>query len=69
MATLMDTKNAYIGFRCAPEIKAALERAAEKDGRTLANLLNRELAQLVADRGWLIEAAPPKRTRKTASTG
>lgn len=42
-------KTSPLGFRVEPETKAALERAAKDDGRSVSSLIERVL------RTWLIE--------------
>jgi predicted HicB family RNase H-like nuclease len=46
-------KTAAISVRVAPEIKAAAEKAATADGRTLANWVERVLAQKLREGGYL----------------
>jgi predicted HicB family RNase H-like nuclease len=46
-------KTAAISVRVAPEIKAAAEKAAKADGRTLANWVEQILARELREKGHL----------------
>jgi len=46
-------------FRLDPEIKAALEKAAEVDGRSMANLTDRILRAWLTENGHLGEHKKP----------
>ena len=42
-----------LGFRVEPEIKAALERAAKDDDRSVSSLVERVLKAWLVERGYL----------------
>ncbi len=46
-------KTASIGIRVDPTVKAAAEKAAAADGRTLANWIERLMAQKLREQGYL----------------
>ena len=46
-------KTASIGIRVDPAIKTAAEKAAAADGRTLANWIERLMAQTLREQGYL----------------
>lgn len=46
-------RTAAIGVRVEPEIKAAAERAAEDDHRTVASLLEKLLVAYLREHGYL----------------
>lgn len=49
-------KTAQINWRVEPELKAAAEKGAEAEGRTLTNLIERLLVEFLRKKGlW-----PPK---------
>jgi hypothetical protein len=50
-------------FRLAPEIKAAAEKAARDDHRSLSSLLEKVLADYLRQRGYLPKAKGKKRKR------
>lgn len=45
--------NAPLGFRVDPELKAALEKAAAEDSRSLSSLVKKILTDWARDRGLL----------------
>jgi hypothetical protein len=47
------TRAAQVGLRLPPEIKAAAERAAADDHRTLTSLIEKLLADYLRERGYL----------------
>jgi len=47
------TRSTAIGIRVEPEIKAAAERAAAKDRRTLASLVEKVLVEWLEANGYL----------------
>lgn len=42
-----------VSFRLSPEIKAAAEKAAKDDSRSLSNLIEKVLADWLRERGYL----------------
>jgi hypothetical protein len=44
-------------MRLAPDVKAALEKAAKDDGRSLSNLTDRILREWLAEKGYLPQPA------------
>jgi len=52
------TKTATLISRVDPEIKAALERAAVADARSLSAMIERILAEWLRRRGYLPKASP-----------
>lgn len=42
-----------LGFRVDPEVKAALERAAKDDHRSLSSLIDKILVEWLRERGYL----------------
>lgn len=46
-----------LGVRVEPEIKAALERAAKDDDRSVSGLVERILKAWLVEKGYLPEAA------------
>jgi len=56
-------KTAPLGFRVDPEIKAALERAAVADGRSVSAMVERLLAEGLRRRGYLPKASPQARVK------
>ena len=49
----MSTRNASIGIRVTPEVKAAAEKAASEDHRTLASLIELLLIKHLKEKGLL----------------
>lgn len=49
-----------LGFRVEPEIKAALEKAAKEDDRSVSGLIERILRRWLIENGYL-PADPPAR--------
>jgi hypothetical protein len=47
------TRTASIGIRVEPDIKAAAEKAAEADHRTLASLIEKLLIEHLRENGYL----------------
>jgi hypothetical protein len=47
------TKTAPLGFRVEPDTKAALEKAAQDDDRSVSSLVERILKAWLRDRGYL----------------
>jgi hypothetical protein len=50
-------RSAPLGFRIEPELKAALEKAAEDDGRSVSSFVERVLIAHLRDKGYLPKAA------------
>ena len=46
-------RNASVSIKTLPEIKAALERAAADDERTMAQFVERALVVLLREKGYL----------------
>ena len=55
-------KSESLGVRVEPEIKAALERAAADDHRSMASLIEKILAEFLRDHGYL--ETPKRKGRK-----
>lgn len=55
------TRNAPIAFRITPELKAALEGAAEADSRSLSSLVIKVLTEWAKANGHLPEKPARKR--------
>jgi len=53
-----------LGVRVQPEIKAAVERAAKDDDRSVSSLVERILQEWLRARGYLSEAAEKQRPRR-----
>jgi hypothetical protein len=51
------TKTAQVNLRLVPELKAAAERAAADDHRSLTSLVEKLLADYLRERGYLTTAA------------
>jgi hypothetical protein len=51
-------KSESLGVRVQPEIKGALERAAEDDHRSMASMIEKILADFLRDHGYLEKARP-----------
>jgi hypothetical protein len=51
------TKTAQVNLRLLPELKAAAERAATDDHRSLTSLIEKLLADYLRERGYLNTAA------------
>jgi hypothetical protein len=47
------TRSASIGIRVEPDLKAAVERAAKDDGRTVAQWIERLMTGVLRDKGYL----------------
>ena len=47
------TRTASIGIRVAPELKAAAEKAANDDHRTVASLIEKLLTEHLREKGYL----------------
>lgn len=48
-------KTLTVGVRLTPEVKAALERAAQADQRSLSSLIAKVMIDWGRERGWLKE--------------
>lgn len=48
-----------VGVRLDPEVRAALERAAKADKRSLSAFIHKELEGLAVAKGWLKAEASP----------
>jgi len=46
-------RSAPLGFRIEPELKAALEKAAAAEGRSVSNLVERVLKAWLIEKGFL----------------
>lgn len=55
-------KTNAVGVRLDPQVKAALERAAADDQRSLSSFIAKIVADYCLDAGWL---AKPKAARRT----
>lgn len=55
------TKTASLSFRIDPAVKAAVEKAAEEDGRSIASYVERALADHLRAKGYLKEAKAARR--------
>jgi hypothetical protein len=53
MADKTETRSAPIGIRVTPSVKAAAEKAAETDHRTLASMIELLLGEHLKDKGHL----------------
>jgi hypothetical protein len=53
------TRSASIGIRVEPEVKAAAEKAAAADRRTVASLIEKLLVEYLEEQGYLKK---PKRS-------
>lgn len=49
----MTTRSASIGIRVQPDVKAAAEKAAQDDHRTLASLIEKLLTEHLKAKGYL----------------
>ncbi len=47
------TRSASIGIRVEPDLKAAVEKAAKDDGRTVAQWIERLMTSELRDKGYL----------------
>ena len=56
-------RTASVGLRFLPELKEALERAAQDDHRSLASLVERVLTEWAQAKGYL-PGAPAKKPSK-----
>ena len=57
-------KTAALAFRVQDEVKAALEKAASADGRSVSNLTDRILREWLAAKGFLAQGElHPERTQ------
>jgi len=50
-------KSAPLGLRIEPEVKAALERAAKDDDRSVSGLVERIVKAWLVDKGYLPSSA------------
>jgi ribbon-helix-helix CopG family protein len=57
-------KTLSLGIRLQPEVKAALERAALADGRSLSNLVERVLSLWLTEHGHMQAPPAPKAAGK-----
>lgn len=46
-------KSEPLGLRITPSLKKALEKAAEEEGRSIADYVQRSLAELLKQKGFL----------------
>lgn len=51
-------RTASVGLRFLPELKEALERAAQDDHRSLASLVERVMTEWAQSKGYLTKPAP-----------
>jgi hypothetical protein len=51
-------KDAALGFRIPAEVKAALERAAKADDRSVSSMVERILKSWLTENGYLPPASP-----------
>ena len=47
------TRSASIGIRVEPDLKAAVEKAAKDDGRTVAQWIERLMTSTLREKGYL----------------
>jgi hypothetical protein len=50
-------RTASIGIRVEPEVKAAVEKAAKSDDRTVAQWIERLMIRELREKGYLAQAA------------
>ena len=58
-----------LSFRVEPEVKAALEKAAMDDDRSVSALVERVLKEWLGRRGYLPRELPSGRSRRKAPGG
>ena len=54
----MENKTEVVRFRCSPELKTKIERAAQKDGRTVSNFITNILSREIKEEKnmkWLVK--------------
>jgi hypothetical protein len=58
-----ETRSAPLGIRITPTVKAAAEKAADADHRTLASLVEKVLIEWLRANGYLKESLTQKPSR------
>lgn len=59
-------KSQPVSVRLAPEVKAAMEKAAKEDSRSISNFMEKVLTDWLRERGFLDGERPQKKSTGSA---